>query len=445
MAQQDTDQQHVGVLPVDDEGFVVDTEDCEERELAHRERGTVAPDHGRRQPGAAQGVQGRHRVRRRAGAADRRHVRQPAGRRGRGPGREPDRRRPEGLRLRLPGRRRQAAHRCGLQPEARRAARRARRSGRLATRAACRCPTAYALAGPPRLRRGRPGQDAKGNPIKVRGTGYFARCLQHETDHLYGYLYIDRLSKRDRKDALRQMAESDPRYPWSPTTDPPTRPGPALRRPAGPGRCGGRRSGWCPATVRTDGAGRRRCRSRCARRSRPPSRPSPPATRWASSTRWRRIQRYGVVPVSCWKRRAKVRGDMCARSASCSTVISSSRCRSIHTSTSPTVSHWRAGQRSLDVLGLAAVAVRRHHHPPGDLVGDLGPLLLADDVQAGVDAGGGAGRGDHRVLVDVQHVRFDHRPRVAAGPAPRRAASAPCSAARPAARPRRARRPRSTR
>ncbi|MGW6457178.1 peptide deformylase [Streptomyces sp. NPDC055078] len=57
------------------------------------------------------------------------------------------------------------------------------------------------------------GQDRHGNPVKVRGSGYFARCLQHETDHLYGYLYIDRLSKRDRKDALRQMAEGTPRYP----------------------------------------------------------------------------------------------------------------------------------------------------------------------------------------------------------------------------------------
>ncbi|WP_030619329.1 peptide deformylase [Streptomyces sclerotialus] len=57
------------------------------------------------------------------------------------------------------------------------------------------------------------GQDAQGNPIAVEGTGYFARCLQHETDHLYGYLYIDRLSKRDRKDALKQMAEREPRYP----------------------------------------------------------------------------------------------------------------------------------------------------------------------------------------------------------------------------------------
>ncbi|GGO49902.1 peptide deformylase 4 [Streptomyces daqingensis] len=56
------------------------------------------------------------------------------------------------------------------------------------------------------------GQDAQGKPIAVEGTGYFARCLQHETDHLYGYLYIDRLSKRERKDALRQMAEGTPRY-----------------------------------------------------------------------------------------------------------------------------------------------------------------------------------------------------------------------------------------
>ncbi|GAA2659661.1 peptide deformylase [Streptomyces lunalinharesii] len=60
------------------------------------------------------------------------------------------------------------------------------------------------------------GQNVKGEPIVVEGTGYFARCLQHETDHLYGYLYIDRLSKRDRKDALKQMAEREPRYPVVP-------------------------------------------------------------------------------------------------------------------------------------------------------------------------------------------------------------------------------------
>ncbi|GAA0607483.1 peptide deformylase [Streptomyces crystallinus] len=72
-------------------------------------------------------------------------------------------------------------------------------------------PTAYAELARPDYAVVR-GQDAQGNPIRVQGTGYFARCLQHETDHLYGRLYIDRLSKRDRKDALRQMAENSPRY-----------------------------------------------------------------------------------------------------------------------------------------------------------------------------------------------------------------------------------------
>jgi peptide deformylase len=51
------------------------------------------------------------------------------------------------------------------------------------------------------------GFDKDGNPLTIGGTGYFARCLQHETDHLLGHLYLDRLSKRDRKDALRQMTD----------------------------------------------------------------------------------------------------------------------------------------------------------------------------------------------------------------------------------------------
>ena len=41
-------------------------------------------------------------------------------------------------------------------------------------------PTAYAPLARPDYAVVR-GQDAEGNPIKVRGTGYFARCLQHET------------------------------------------------------------------------------------------------------------------------------------------------------------------------------------------------------------------------------------------------------------------------
>ncbi|MWA15863.1 peptide deformylase [Streptomyces sp. BA2] len=51
------------------------------------------------------------------------------------------------------------------------------------------------------------GLDKDGSPLAIEGTGYFARCLQHEADHLVGHTYLDRLSKRDRKDALRQMEE----------------------------------------------------------------------------------------------------------------------------------------------------------------------------------------------------------------------------------------------
>ncbi|MGK5628215.1 peptide deformylase [Streptomyces sp. URMC 123] len=51
------------------------------------------------------------------------------------------------------------------------------------------------------------GFDKDGDPVVIEGTGYFARCLQHETDHLGGHTYLDRLSQRDRRDALRQMAD----------------------------------------------------------------------------------------------------------------------------------------------------------------------------------------------------------------------------------------------
>jgi hypothetical protein len=65
------------------------------------------------------------------------------------------------------------------------------------------------------------------------------------------------------------------------------------------------------------------------------------------------------------------------------------------------------GDGLVDVLRLAAVTMRWHHHPPGDAVGDPGTLFLPDQVQAGVDAGRGARAGDHRIVVDVQHVRVD--------------------------------------
>ncbi|MGW0824274.1 peptide deformylase [Streptomyces sp. NPDC002845] len=51
------------------------------------------------------------------------------------------------------------------------------------------------------------GYDKDGSPLVIEGTGYFARCLQHETDHVNGYVYLDRLSKRERRDALRQVED----------------------------------------------------------------------------------------------------------------------------------------------------------------------------------------------------------------------------------------------
>ncbi|MFH8735486.1 peptide deformylase [Streptomyces sp. NPDC017964] len=49
------------------------------------------------------------------------------------------------------------------------------------------------------------GRDKDGNLLVIEGRGYFARCLQHETDHLYGRTYLDRLARRERKAALDEM------------------------------------------------------------------------------------------------------------------------------------------------------------------------------------------------------------------------------------------------
>src|SRR5947209_20264326 len=40
------------------------------------------------------------------------------------------------------------------------------------------------------------GFDADGNPVEAEGTGFLARCFQHEADHLDGLLYLDRLVGR---------------------------------------------------------------------------------------------------------------------------------------------------------------------------------------------------------------------------------------------------------
>jgi len=53
------------------------------------------------------------------------------------------------------------------------------------------------------------GVDKDGQPIEVSGTGFFARCLQHETDHLKGVLYIDHLPRNRRRRILREMEPYD--------------------------------------------------------------------------------------------------------------------------------------------------------------------------------------------------------------------------------------------
>jgi peptide deformylase len=53
------------------------------------------------------------------------------------------------------------------------------------------------------------GIDLNGNEIELSGTGVMAQALQHETDHLNGILYLDRLDKEHRREAMKQVRESD--------------------------------------------------------------------------------------------------------------------------------------------------------------------------------------------------------------------------------------------
>jgi peptide deformylase len=55
------------------------------------------------------------------------------------------------------------------------------------------------------------GVDVHGQSVRVLGAGFFARCLQHECDHLEGTVYTDRLTGLRRRRALRAVR----RAPWS--------------------------------------------------------------------------------------------------------------------------------------------------------------------------------------------------------------------------------------
>ena len=53
------------------------------------------------------------------------------------------------------------------------------------------------------------GINLDGKTIIVEGEELMARCLQHETDHLDGHLYIDRLDRKTRKRALRDIRNAN--------------------------------------------------------------------------------------------------------------------------------------------------------------------------------------------------------------------------------------------
>lgn len=51
------------------------------------------------------------------------------------------------------------------------------------------------------------GIDLDGKQVVVEGEELMARCIQHECDHLDGHLYLDRLSRKNRAKAMRELRE----------------------------------------------------------------------------------------------------------------------------------------------------------------------------------------------------------------------------------------------
>ena len=53
------------------------------------------------------------------------------------------------------------------------------------------------------------GQNMWGEPVVVEGSQLLARCVQHETDHLDGILFVDRLDPEARREAMRAIREAE--------------------------------------------------------------------------------------------------------------------------------------------------------------------------------------------------------------------------------------------
>jgi len=53
------------------------------------------------------------------------------------------------------------------------------------------------------------GFDMYGEPVVIEGSDLLARAIQHETDHLDGILFIDKLDPEARKAAMKEIRESE--------------------------------------------------------------------------------------------------------------------------------------------------------------------------------------------------------------------------------------------
>jgi peptide deformylase len=53
------------------------------------------------------------------------------------------------------------------------------------------------------------GMNMYGEPITLEGSDLLARCVQHETDHLDGIVFVDRLDPATRKEAMKLIRESE--------------------------------------------------------------------------------------------------------------------------------------------------------------------------------------------------------------------------------------------
>ncbi|AWB84069.1 peptide deformylase [Corynebacterium liangguodongii] len=51
--------------------------------------------------------------------------------------------------------------------------------------------------------------DTSGRPLTVRATGLLARCIQHETDHLDGVMFMRRMDPEARKEAMALIRASE--------------------------------------------------------------------------------------------------------------------------------------------------------------------------------------------------------------------------------------------